>query len=947
MSNTISKGEATILQILLLVLFTFNYVSAATLQVGAGKQYTLPSQAAAVAQDGDVIEIDVGMYPKDATIWRANNLTIRGVGGRAHIQSDGVMADGGTGLWVIKGNNTTIENIEISGAVSDGAGSGIRLQGNGLILRNSFLHDNEHGILTNNQGLTRTSDVIIEGCEFARNGNSEGQAHNIYIGEIRSFTLRNSWSHDSNGGQLVKSRALINYILYNRLVDSPGGLSNYELDLSCGGIAYVIGNVLYQAPETFNPVIVTFAPEWDRLSCPTRELYTHEFYFVHNTVVNTRNPGYFLQLRQTLAQEVIENNLFVGEGYHLRNQAYMTVPVSNMSLPLNDTGFVDIAKQKYRLTLASIAVNKAITLPSAPLMPLTPILQYAHPHSTQVRTVQGASVDVGAYEAGLADTDVWPVVIPPPPVVLPTVITTLPIPAAPGWYELGNTKMRSVCVQPSPGGVEGCSAVIDDWNSGAFDTKRNRLLLWGGGHAGYYGNELYALNLTTLKMERLNEPGLPVKECAETTANGTQPASRHIYDGVTYLAKTDQFLSIGGIVACGAMGGGNFPPPLTWTFDFATMQWKEPAPFPVNATWVLSSYDSVTGQVLFADLFCVYRYDPMTKTTTPMSKKDCSWPAMGDNRGYATSVIDPVRRHFYLIGRGDMLRADISSAGDFVPRPLATTGPSPAGGGWPGVAYDERTGHLVVWMGGDIVYIFNPDTLVWTAHTFPGGPGAANLNGTYKRWAYSSKDDVFVVVNSVDRNAFVLRLARDGVIPPVPVPVPVDPVPSPPVVPPTAPTGLISTCAPEATHATLKWETFPGATGYALRVDHQANNSPGCSDGWFCDGSDVLENNHTLTDYQVTIVPGDTYAWWVHAITTSGYTPASGATFVCTVDIPVVPPIVPPVLPCVDPGYEELIKQHALLQTMYTNLEVAVDALINSNETRDAAYLGLKQMRQP
>ncbi|MEK6578900.1 MAG: hypothetical protein AABZ55_06710, partial [Bdellovibrionota bacterium] len=71
--------------------------------------------------------------------------------------------------------------------------------------------------------------------------------------------------------------------------------------------------------------------------------------------------------------------------------------------------------------------------------------------------------------------------------------------AAIGWTQLTNTKIRPVCpnpaLYPNIQGVEGCSAVTADWSSGVFDTARNRLIVWGGGHNGYLGNEIYALNL--------------------------------------------------------------------------------------------------------------------------------------------------------------------------------------------------------------------------------------------------------------------------------------------------------------------------------------------------------------------------------------------------------------------------------------------------------------------
>jgi len=83
--------------------------------VGPGKARTRPSMAAADAKDGDVVEIAAGTYAGDAAVWTANNLTIRAVGGRALLNANGASAEG-KAIWVIKGANTTVENIEFSEA---------------------------------------------------------------------------------------------------------------------------------------------------------------------------------------------------------------------------------------------------------------------------------------------------------------------------------------------------------------------------------------------------------------------------------------------------------------------------------------------------------------------------------------------------------------------------------------------------------------------------------------------------------------------------------------------------------------------------------------------------------------------------------------------------------------------------------------------------------------
>src|SRR5688572_29343541 len=80
----------------------------AVLKVGKGRTYATVRQAAAAAKDGDLIEIDAGVYSKDVAVWRANNLTIRGVGkGRAHMKADGAAADD-KGIWVMYARNITV-----------------------------------------------------------------------------------------------------------------------------------------------------------------------------------------------------------------------------------------------------------------------------------------------------------------------------------------------------------------------------------------------------------------------------------------------------------------------------------------------------------------------------------------------------------------------------------------------------------------------------------------------------------------------------------------------------------------------------------------------------------------------------------------------------------------------------------------------------------------------
>jgi hypothetical protein len=818
---------------LLTCLLPTKAIGGRVLQVGNGKTYALPSQAAAAAQDGDTIEIDAGVYSRDAATWKAHNLTIRGVGGgRAHMDSQGVHDQYGKGIWVVVGNNTTIENIEFSGAkVPDANGAGIRLEGVSLTLRNCYFHDNQNGLLTVSQNEPRTSDVLIEYSEFARNGFGDAETHNIYIGKLRSFTLRYSSTHDANNGQLIKSRAATNYILYNRIVDQPSGTSNYELDFSNGGVNYVIGNVIYQSVNSENHTMLTHAPEG--ATNPGQELYV-----INNTFVNSRPvTGVFLRVVSPVTTLKVLNNLFVGDGTVLFESG-VAKPIPANNLQTKTPGFLDATNQNYRLVSGSPAIDKGVNPGTANNVNLLPTFQYLDHLDKQSRPVIGSALDFGAYEFGVnppsgtvaisppqglqgttsnstinlswgpassianvisgykvfrngallttvtgltfADTSVSPTLtytyyvkafdsannesVSSNVVTLatPRLVSTT-VPTTPGWSQLTNTKIRPLC-PPNVPGSNGCGSVVEQWSGGAFDTKRNRLIIWGGGQVSYAGNELYALNLDTLSVSRLTDPATPYESAVEALAGGTQPNSRRTYDGLAYMENVDRLFAFGGGGYFSTASNGNASLE-TWTFDFATNRWQWMRPAGPNPKSFISmtAYDPNTGKVLVHDGQCMYAYDFASNSYQ-------SLPAGGTCQkvfpvGYwMTGVLDPVRKKFFLFGGGDQWVYDVSSGSSFAPQAFKTTGGEAfVNSRYPGLAYDSASGRIVGWNGGDTIYILNIDTKSWTAVPYAGGPGAASPNGTLKRWNYSPKLGVFVVLNSIDRDAFVLRLSTNPV----------------------------------------------------------------------------------------------------------------------------------------------------------------------------------------
>ena len=369
--------------------------SAATLSVGPGKTYAKVCAAVAVAQDGDTIEVTGNtVYSGDVCSINRNNLTIRGVNGRPKIDAAGKNA-ADKGIWVVNGNNLTVDNVEMYGAkVMDGNGAAFRLQGTNFTLRNAFIHDNENGILAN---ANTNSDVLIEYSEFGHNGRGEGQTHNLYIGHVKSLTFRYSYSHDANVGHNLKSRANTNMIAYSRFSSTPPGQTgstasgqpSYEIDLPNAGTSYIIGNIIEQPAANQNPAIVAYGEEG-------ATNIGSDLYVINNTFLNDYGDGTFLFISGKVpTPALIQNNIFGGIGT-LTSQASAVQKTNYRSVA---PGFVDRANWDLHPTASALVINAGSDPgKSASGVSLTPVAQYKGNASGEGRPVAGL-LDIGAYEA--------------------------------------------------------------------------------------------------------------------------------------------------------------------------------------------------------------------------------------------------------------------------------------------------------------------------------------------------------------------------------------------------------------------------------------------------------------------------------------------------------------------------------------------------------------------
>jgi hypothetical protein len=339
------------------------------------------------------------------------------------------------------------------------------------------------------------------------------------------------------------------------------------------------------------------------------------------------------------------------------------------------------------------------------------------------------------------------------------------------WYRIPNSRIRGVLPSPSPAGSP--TAIINAWNSGAYDTTRNRYIVTGGGHNDYGGNEIYAFDIKTLSWGRIWGPSPNIHssggQCNETYSDGN-PASRHTYDGLEYLPKVDRFWVFGGSLYCGAGNASRG----TWKFDFDSLTWERRADYPgYPHLGMVSAYDPLTGRVYVsgpASSAGLWEYDPSSNKWTRRSE---GFVGEGQN-----ATIDPKRRKFMSVGGGVVYAYDLTT---YTRQRLSTSGAtSIVNARYPGVEYDPVTDRIIVWSGGKNVYSLNLDTLIWTPIPSPSTntviPTAAPSQGTYGRFRYIASKNVFVVVNSIDEDVFIYKLPSS--LPDTPIQPPPAPLPS-------------------------------------------------------------------------------------------------------------------------------------------------------------------------
>jgi hypothetical protein len=347
---------------------------------------------------------------------------------------------------------------------------------------------------------------------------------------------------------------------------------------------------------------------------------------------------------------------------------------------------------------------------------------------------------------------------------------------APGtWYEVPNSKLSSVDPCPARNcgysGNEGQAAVIDDWTGAAVATglgSKGSYIVWGGGHGGYLGSEVYAFDVATLKWSRLSNPVTSSCEYNEAELSDGSRCSAHTYDGVDYHPGTNSFVIIG---AAGSHEGITASPRVH-LFNLSTKQWRRGQRYPGGGApwgggtaydasrdvfWVLPGFNMPIG-----------KYDPNSDSWTTYGRYNIDTDSVGS--------IDPTRDLFVVLdgqNKHQIVVVDLKNPnGGGVVVPF-TGDSTPLQRGGNGFDWDPVQKVFVAWAGGDAVYTLKPPSgdwrtgnWVWTkvnpSSSNTVQPTARNSNGPWSHWRYVPSVNAWMIVNRTTDNVFFYKMTSGG-----------------------------------------------------------------------------------------------------------------------------------------------------------------------------------------
>lgn len=347
------------------------------------------------------------------------------------------------------------------------------------------------------------------------------------------------------------------------------------------------------------------------------------------------------------------------------------------------------------------------------------------------------------------------------------------------WIELPNSDLNASGVMET-GGME----VVDAWGGGVIvtgglyigsvQTAGTFLVIFGGGHTNYSGNEVYAygpLENDSPVWQKLRAATSPAPTNVDEDGSGN-PVSRHTYDALVYVddGTRNWMMCMGILYSYSASNGYN----SVHRFDFdvaspaSNLPWAKRADAYGAAN--ITAYEPLSGRVWYyvSGANHVGYFDVAANTKT-----DALYKSPVGAGGNTASDIDTSRglwAWWSSSGGISFYRTNNGVSNDYyVP---TTTGTAPSGQG--SILYDSVADVFRVRLDADGKKIWtltppasNPyaggNAWTWSSATPGTGatPDTGNAQGTFGRFGYSPNADVkgYVLMNNPDGKIYFYKSA--------------------------------------------------------------------------------------------------------------------------------------------------------------------------------------------
>jgi|GEM_PF-5252252 len=340
------------------------------------------------------------------------------------------------------------------------------------------------------------------------------------------------------------------------------------------------------------------------------------------------------------------------------------------------------------------------------------------------------------------------------------------------WYEVPGSNLSSVYQSPAPPGY-GQDQIMEAWNGAAFDTRHNRLIIAGAGTvSNYAGNEVYAFDVDSLKWFRVKNSADSFDTDDATTPyyynGGAEPDSQQprpggTYDEIAYDSTTNH-LYIYGLPHTYYYGH-------TWEDLFQlhmdSLTWTNVQEFEgdINYGGSVSAQDPTTGKIWFFGNGGHGWLNELDPTVDTLVSHGNFW-SYEHIPGYQTAAVMPSTHEMIAIGGGEANVWDLTGSGNIFHSSLTTTNcDSLVEGNAPGFEWSRTDRKIFGWAGG--THVISMDSTYTCTDISPSDsntvtPDEAATYGTYGRWRYIPKHNVFMLVNSTTGSVYFYRPGPPG-----------------------------------------------------------------------------------------------------------------------------------------------------------------------------------------